>query len=1015
MKNNKKNLKNETLKQPPTLLPDGAALKEKNLTFKQKIAATRKEYGYICLAALIPAVVFFLIYLSRGLYPFGNSTVLVLDLNGQYVHFFEELRSTVLEGGSLLYSWSRQLGGEFLGIYAYYIASPLSYLVVLFPADKIQEFLLVMFMIKAAICGATMAFYLHKHSINKNKLAIITFAIMYALSAYCVVHQNNTMWIDAVMWLPLVTYGLEQLVQYGKYKVFVIFLALTIASNFYIGYMVCIFVLLYYFFYMLAYKDNNVNNPCNEDKHFIKSITRVGVFSALAICIAAVIVLGAYYSLQFGKTEFTDPSWDIKFKFDFYDLLFKLLPSSYDTVRIDGLPFVYCGLLTVLLAPLFFCSKKFTAREKIASGVLILIFVFSFVISTLDLVWHGFQKPQWLNARFSFMFCFFLIFLAFRAFEQLKSIHASSVAAVAAVIFMYLIILQNSEEQFIEKLEALTYGPKDGKFSIHPFATVTLTIVCLVAYVSLIALMAKVKNKDLVAAVLLCVVCGELFFSGLSNINDFDSDVTYTSYSSYNDFNEMMRPIVGTLEEYDDSFYRCEKTYYRKTNDNMALGIKGLSNSSSTLNKSTIDFLRMLGYYSKSNLSKYQGGTPVTDSLLGLKYIISDRDYSSFYGDPLFTGEDYAAHLGITVDELIESTTAGTKYTGGESKYYSSNDFFVYYNPYALSLAFATTDSILEVNMKEENSYLTEKSDKYEELNNPDGFTSPFTRVNAILSAIIGEDVEVFKAAVQNGDPVTNNCSSSESSKHNKYLATGDKPTVTYSYTVPENTMLYLYFPSYYSRAIKISSPTTPILDKTSSLDRCNDRIVELGAISGTEYKLTVTPNGANKDFYTKLDDSYIYYVDTEVLADVFERIQENQLVINDKYKDDDIRGTIKTVNDDQMVMTTIPYDKGWQVYVDGEKVETFEVLDSLVAFRVDDAGDHTVRFVYRSKAFVFGITLTLVGVAVFVLIIVFERRLKKLKLVKAIFVVDDTQNVGTKTNKAIESKSSAKEKKNNQ
>ena len=1014
-------MKKKQLNKAPVLIPDGAALNGEKMTFKQKINAIKKEYGYICLAALIPAIVFFLIYLARGLYPFGNGTVLVLDLNGQYVYFFEQLRNTVLEGGSMLYSWSRQLGGEFLGIYAYYIASPLSYLILLFPADKTQEFLLVMFMIKAAICGGTMAFYLHKHSVNKNKLSIVTFAIMYALSAYCVVHQSNTMWIDGVMWLPLVIYGLEQVIRYGKYKVFVIFLALTLASNFYIGYMVCIFVLLYYFYYMLAYKDNNVNNPCNEEKHFIKSILRVGFFSVIAICIAAVIVFSAYYSLQAGKVGFGgETSWEIEFKFDFYDILFKLLPSSYDTVRIDGLPFVYCGLLTVLLAPLFFCSKKFTAREKIASGVLILILVFSFMISTLDLIWHGFKEPVWLNARYSFIFCFFLIFLAFRAFEQIKSIHASSVAAVATVIFLYLIVLQNFEEEFIAKLEALKYGPKDDYFSIHPFATVTLTIVCLVAYVSLIALMSKAKNKDLVAAVLLCVVCGELFFSGLSNVNDFGSDVGFSSHSSYSDYSDMMTPIVDTLKEYDDSFYRCEKTYYRKTNDNMALGLKGLSNSTSTLDKSTIDLLHLLGYYSKSNLTKYQGGTAVTDSLLGIKYIISERDYTSLYGEPLFTGEDYAEHLGITVDELIESTTAGTKYNGGEFKYYSSNDFFVYYNPYALSLAFATNDAILEVNMKEENSYLTEKSDKYEELNNPDGYTSPFTRVNAILSAILGEEVEVFKAAVQNGDPVTKNCTASVSSKHNKYTPNGDNPTVTYSYTVPENTVLYLYFPSYYSRAIKLSSTTSPILDNNTKkvgvveLGTCNERIVELGAIDGTEYSLTVTPNGANKDFYTKLDDSFIYYVDTEALADVFGRIQENQLVINDNSKDDDIRGTIKTANDDQMVMTTIPYDEGWQVYVDGEKVETFEVLDSLVAFRIDDAGDHTVRFVYRPTSFVLGLATTIVGIAAFVLIIVFEKRLRKLKPVKAIFVVEDTQSVDTKNKKTIASKASDKETKNN-
>ena len=393
----KENLINDTPSINSDILKREVQLLNKKRTWSELFS----EYWYLSIAALIPAILFFLIYLSRGLYPFGNGTVLVLDLNGQYVYFFEALRNTVLEGGSLLYSWSRALGGEFMGMYAYYIASPLSYLICLFPEDKTQEFLLIMFLIKAALCGGTMGFYLHNHSKNRNKISVIIFSVMYALSAYCVVHQSNTMWIDAVMWLPLVTLGVERVVKYGRFKTFVIFLALTLASNFYIGYMVCIFVLLYYFFFMIAYKENGMNNPLSEKLHFPKSFVRMGVFSLIAIGMAALIVFCAYYSLQFGKNEFTDPSWELIMKFDFFDLLFKLLPSSYDTVRIDGLPFVYCGLLAVILAPLFFLCKKIPLRERIASGVFLMIFVLSFMISVTDLIWHGFQKPQWLNARYS--------------------------------------------------------------------------------------------------------------------------------------------------------------------------------------------------------------------------------------------------------------------------------------------------------------------------------------------------------------------------------------------------------------------------------------------------------------------------------------------------------------------------------------------------------------------------------------------------------------------------------------
>jgi uncharacterized membrane protein YfhO len=966
----------------------------KSTLFKQRISNIKREYGYLFLAALIPAIIFFLIYLARGLYPFGNGTVLVLDLNGQYVYFFEALRDTVLEGGSLLYSWSRSLGGEFLGIYAYYIASPLSYLICLFPDTKIQEFLLIMFMIKAAICGFTMGFYLHKHSVNKNKLAVIAFSVLYAMSAYCVVQQNNTMWIDAVMWLPLVAYGVEQIVKYGKYKMFVIFLALTVASNFYIGYMCCIFVFLYYFFYMLAYKDNNVNNPCLEKAHWGKSLIRMGFFSVIAIGIAAVIVLGAYYSLQFGKNEFTDPSWEITMRFDFFDFLFKLLPSSYDTVRIDGLPFVYCGLLTVILAPLFFCSKKFTVREKIVSGAFLMIFVLSFMISVVDLVWHGFQKPQWLNNRYSFMFCFFLIFLAFRAFEAIEEFSAKHIAAVSAFIFFFVVILQNFAEEYKDKLVSLSYGPKAEDFEVHEFATVLLTVVCLIIYISIIAVMKRAKNTDLVAAVLVCVVCVEAFLSGLYNINDLDEDVGYTRYKNYNEYHNMIRPVTETLlDDYDTSFYRAEKTYHRKTNDNMALKLRGLSNSTSTLNKDTINFLESMGYLSSSHRSQYLGGNPVGDALLGLKYIISERDLSGIYGSSVLDAEDYAAHEGMTVDELRDATFAD------EHKDMSAEDFGVYLNKWALSLAFAADDAIFDVNFKDQNSWVKPDDERY----NLDGYTSPFTRLNALITAILGEDetVEVFKPAIQNGDPEVNGATATVSSEHNKYVnddshkyqssSKKGSGTVTYTYTVPEGVQLYLFFPAYYSREIKISSETMPIFEAptegsgkgTVTLSKCDERIVELGFTESSEYKLTVTIINDANQFYTKLDDSFIYYVDTKAMDEAFSRIKANQLVIDENYKEDDIRGTIKTDKNNQTVMTTIPYDEGWHIYVDGKKVETAEALDSLITFEIENAGQHNVRMVYRSTAFTVGIIITVASLAGFILIIIFEDKLKRLAIVR--------------------------------
>ena len=970
-------------KKKQLLSPDAVAGVKPNC--KNKFHAVTGEYGYLAIAAIIPAILFFLIYLVRGLYPFGDGTVLVLDLNGQYVYFFEALRNKVLEGGSLLYSWSRALGGEFLGMYAYYIASPLSYLICLFPKDRTQEFLLIMFMIKAALCGGTMGFFLHKHSEKRNKISIIAFSVMYAMSAYCVVQQNNTMWIDAVMWLPLVAYGIEQLVSRGKYKMYVIFLSLTLASNFYIGYMVCIFVFLYFFYYHFAFKDNNANNPHLEKNHFVKSFVRIGFFSLLAIGIAAVILLGAYYSLQMGKNEFTDPSWDITLRIDVFDILFKMLPSSYDTVRIDGLPFIYCGLLTAIMAPLFFCCKKFTTRERVVSGIFLAIFALSFMISVIDLVWHGFQKPQWLNNRYSFMFCFLLITLAFKAFENIEHIGNQSIACVTAFIFLVVAVLQCFASAYKDKLIALSYGPNEEDFVVHEWATIVMSLVCLAVYITIVALMKRTVNRELISTILLSVICVEVFLSGLCNINDLDKDVGYTRYYKYNEFQTLYRPVTETILEEDRGFYRFEKTYHRKLNDNMALSIKGLSNSTSTLNKSTISFLHAMGYYSVSHKSQYKGGNPVSDSLLGLKYIISEKDLSNIYGDPVFTGEDYAKHMNMTLDELKEATFSD------EYKDLDATMLNVYLNKNALSLAFAANNGIYDLNLKDYNQWVSEDDERY----NLGGFTSPFTRLNAMVTAILGEDetVEVFKPATQNGDPtVSQGVEVSTSSEHHKYV--GDKGKITYSYTVPEGVRIYLFFPAYYNRAIKLSSSTMTIFDGTTSLDKCNERIVDLGYTEGTEYSLTVTINNTTGggQFYTMLDDSFIYYVDTEVLDEAFSRIQKEQMIIDEGYKDDDIGGRITTLSDNRTILTTIPYDKGWEVYVDGERVETFEAVDALVSFKIDDAGEHTVRFLYRSSAFKVGIVITAISLAGFILIIIFEKKLKRLKLIRAFFVVEDSE-----------------------
>ncbi|MBP3294456.1 MAG: YfhO family protein, partial [Clostridia bacterium] len=192
----------------------------------------------------LPAFLTVVIYCCLQVWPVGKNSVLVLDLNAQYIYYFEQLRDILTSGESILYSFERALGGEFLGIFAYYLSSPFSVLVALFPKRMITEAMYLILVLKCGFCGLTFGYYLTKKDLLKHPYRV-ALSVMYALSSYAVVMQHNVMWTDNLIVFPLLMLGIDGLICHGKYKLYVISLVYAMMSNFYIGYMACLFVLIW--------------------------------------------------------------------------------------------------------------------------------------------------------------------------------------------------------------------------------------------------------------------------------------------------------------------------------------------------------------------------------------------------------------------------------------------------------------------------------------------------------------------------------------------------------------------------------------------------------------------------------------------------------------------------------------------------------------------------------------------------------------------------------------------------
>lgn len=114
-------------------------------------------------AFFVPIIVMVIIFAQRGIFPFGEESFLRTDMYHQYAPFFSEFQYKLTQGGSLLYSWDVGMGVNFSALYAYYLASPFNWLLVLCPKDMIIEFMSYGIVLKIGLAGLSFTWYLKRH------------------------------------------------------------------------------------------------------------------------------------------------------------------------------------------------------------------------------------------------------------------------------------------------------------------------------------------------------------------------------------------------------------------------------------------------------------------------------------------------------------------------------------------------------------------------------------------------------------------------------------------------------------------------------------------------------------------------------------------------------------------------------------------------------------------------------------------------------------------------------------
>lgn len=552
-------------------------------------------------AFCIPAAIMLAAIVYKEIYPFGDNSFLRVDLYNQYLPFFTELHRKLRTGGSLDFSWLAGAGANFRAIYAYYLASPLNWLLVICPAGYLIEFMTGLIVLKISLCGLSFGWYLRRRFRTESWL-IPLFAVFYALSGFMAAYNWNIMWLDCIALAPVIIRGLEELVEGrkgGRY-LYCLPLALSMLCNYYISMLLCVFLVLYFLVLIWAL-------PWRQKG---KILWQFALYSVLAAMLAGIVLLPGGLALRATRYDNFNFPKTMKFYFSGIEMVARHCLNVSTEIRNDHWPNLYCGAAVFFLLPLYILNRRISWKEKGPRLFLLVLFLLSFSLNVLNFIWHGMNYPNSLPARQSFLYIFLLLTLCFEAVLRIEESGRGQIvlAAAFALGFVWLcsVLVEND----------------DFKPSSFVFTMLYIGAYALLLY--------WYRTGDLKGRFLLAL-CFALVITEAA-ANTVETSVATTSRSRYLDNYQGNRELARDFMPEGVDFYRIEEMERMTKNDGMLTGYPTATLFSSTTNEAVASYYKSLGMATSKVFYSYDGASPLASALLSVRYVCADSpDYEDAY------------------------------------------------------------------------------------------------------------------------------------------------------------------------------------------------------------------------------------------------------------------------------------------------------------------------------------------------------------------------------------------------
>ncbi len=543
-----------------------------------------------------------ILFLILRIYPFGKNTVLTGDLYTQISALFYHLWDTILESGSLLVDYTSGGGENFFGIFSYYLASPINFIILFFKRNDIYLAISLIVMVKFVLSAITCLYSL-KYLFKKDNKMFIPLALLYAFSGYSLINYQITAWMDVVYMFPLIVVGLKKLIDEDKPYMYGITLFLAICFSFYLSYMMLIFIFLIAFIYI----------KCNVSKEKQKKVMlSLGIFTILPMIMTSFI---SYPTLrQIFSSARSNTSNNI-----FNNLLGCLF---------DKLNFFNISILLVTFTCLLIINRK--NNEKFLKWYIpaILILIIPYIVEPLNKIFH-FMSYSFFPNRYGFIL-FYLLVLGGSYLFNIKNIKINislsdkilkiiSVLSIFLLISIYIITFKLVYRDIQTAVYNITmiYAKK---------AFIILTLLSIVIFIINVGLN-LFRNEKIYKPIIYIVIISNIIF------NTF----LYIGIKNYQGIIKNSYTVLNNIENKNSNNYYKLKTETSDMtdfviNDGIVSNYQSIDHFTSLVNRNSLVFYKKLGYSSFWTMIFSNGGTLFTDTILSNKYFLTDKDIESdFY------------------------------------------------------------------------------------------------------------------------------------------------------------------------------------------------------------------------------------------------------------------------------------------------------------------------------------------------------------------------------------------------